>query len=64
MPITILLADDHAVVRIGLRALLSAERDVQVVGEATDALQVVSLVERLRPNVVILDLMMPGLNGS
>lgn len=63
MSIRILLADDHQVVRLGLRALLDAEPDFQVVGEAADGLEVVPLVERLQPNVLVLDLMMPGLNG-
>lgn len=63
MPITILLADDHDVVRLGLRRLLEAEPDFQLVGEAAEGLVVVSLVEQLQPNVLILDLMMPGLSG-
>jgi len=60
---TILLADDHHVVRQGLRALLEAEPDFSIVGEAADGLQVLEQVERLRPDVLVLDLMMPGLNG-
>ena len=60
---TIILADDHAIVRQGLRALLEAEPDLSVVGEAADGLEVVTLVERLNPRVLILDLMMPGLSG-
>ena len=60
---TIILADDHQVVRQGLRALLEAERDFQVIGEAGDGLDALRLVERLRANVLIVDLMMPGLNG-
>lgn len=60
---TIVLADDHHVVRQGLRALLEAEPDFAIVGEAADGLEVVSLVERLAPDVLVLDLMMPGLNG-
>ena len=61
--ITIVLADDHHVVRQGLRALLTAEADCTVVGEAGDGLQVAGLVERLKPDVLVVDLMMPGLNG-
>jgi two-component system, NarL family, response regulator NreC len=61
--ITILLADDHAVVRYGLRALLEAEPSFRIVGETNDGLQVVELVEKLKPDVLISDLMMPGLNG-
>jgi DNA-binding NarL/FixJ family response regulator len=60
---TILLADDHHVVRHGLRALLSAEQDFRVVGEVPDGLEVANLVERLKPDVLVVDLMMPGLNG-
>jgi two-component system response regulator NreC len=60
---TIILADDHHVVRQGLCALLEAEPDFSVVGEAADGLQVLNLVERLQPDVLVLDLMMPGLNG-
>jgi len=60
---TIVLADDHHVVRQGLRALLEAEPDFQVIGEAGDGLEALQQVEQLRPNVLVLDLMMPGLNG-
>ena len=63
MSVTLLLADDHQVVRQGLRALLEAEPDFRVVGEASDGLEVPDLVERLKPNVLVVDLMMPGLNG-
>lgn len=61
--ITILLADDHAIVRQGLRVLLEAEPDFMVVGESSDAAQVPSLVEELQPNVLVLDIMMPGISG-
>lgn len=60
---TIVLADDHRLVRQGLRALLEAERDFQVIGETGDGREVLDLVRRFTPNVLILDLMMPGLNG-
>jgi two-component system response regulator NreC len=60
---TIVLADDHHIVRQGLRSLLEAEPDFSVVGEAGDGLEAAQLVERLRPDVLVLDLMMPGLNG-
>jgi two-component system response regulator NreC len=59
----IALADDHPVVRHGLRAVLAAEPDFSLVGEAGDGLEATELVERLKPNVLIVDLMMPGLNG-
>ena len=61
--IKIVLADDHNIVRQGLRALLEAEADFSVVGEAGDGLEALRLVEQLNPNVLVLDLMMPGLNG-
>jgi len=60
---TIVLADDHVVVRQGLRALLEAEPDFAIVGEAADGLEVPDLVERLKADVLVLDLMLPGLNG-
>jgi DNA-binding NarL/FixJ family response regulator len=60
---TIMLADDHHVVRQGLRSLLEAEPDFSVVGETGDGLEAAQLVERLQPDVLVLDLMMPGLNG-
>lgn len=62
-PIRILLADDHAVLRAGLKALLSAQADMQVVGEAGDGLEALQEAERLRPDVVLADVGMPGLTG-
>jgi two-component system, NarL family, response regulator NreC len=62
-PISVVLADDHHIVRRGLRALLASESGIQVVGEAADGLEAVAVVERLRPDVLVLDLMMPGING-
>lgn len=61
--ITIVLADDHGVVRQGLRALLEKEPDFDIVGEASDGLETLRCVEKLRPAVVIVDLAMPHLNG-
>jgi two-component system response regulator NreC len=57
------VADDHTIVRAGLHLLLSAERDIQVVGEATDGETAVALAEQLRPDVVLMDIGMPSLNG-
>jgi DNA-binding NarL/FixJ family response regulator len=59
----ILLADDHGVVRKGLRYVLESEADLQVVGEAADGLEAARLAEELEPDVVIMDLAMPLLNG-
>jgi DNA-binding NarL/FixJ family response regulator len=61
--IKIVLADDHPIVRQGLRAAFEVEPGFAVVGEANDGLEAVKLVERLAPDVLVLDLMMPGLNG-
>jgi two-component system response regulator NreC len=61
--VTVLIADDHVVVRRGLRAVLEAEPGVTVVGEAANGADVLDAVERLRPDVVVLDLMMPGTSG-
>jgi DNA-binding NarL/FixJ family response regulator len=61
--ITVLLADDHTVVRQGLRILLEAEDDMKVVGEAETGLQAVQMSKRLRPDVIVLDVAMPVLNG-
>lgn len=63
MTIRLVLADDHALVREGLRALLEADPDFSVVGEADDGAEVAALVEQHRPDVVVLDLMMPGRSG-
>jgi two-component system response regulator NreC len=60
---TILLADDHRVVREGLRTLLAQEPDLSVVGEAADGREVVELARTLHPEVVIMDIAMPELNG-
>ena len=61
--ITVLLADDHTVVRQGLRALLKAEEDMEVVGEAENGRQAVNLVKKSPPDVVLMDVAMPLMNG-
>jgi DNA-binding NarL/FixJ family response regulator len=61
--ITVLLCDDHSVVRAGLRSLLNASVDIAVIGEAENGLRAVSEAIRLQPDVVLLDLAMPLLNG-
>jgi two-component system response regulator NreC len=61
--IRILLADDHQVVREGFRALLEAEPDFEIVAETGDGLEAVRLTEHQKPHVLVVDLMMPGLNG-
>ena len=61
--IKVVLADDHLVVRAGLKALLGATKDIQVVGEATNGRDAVALVERLQPHVAVLDLDMPQMDG-
>lgn len=62
--ITVLLVDDHAIVRDGLRTLLETAEDIQVVGEAENGQQALGETKRLRPDVVLLDLAMPLLNGA
>ena len=61
--ITVLLADDHTLVREGLRKILEVEHDLQIVGEAEDGRQAVAMVRKLRPEVVLMDISMPLLNG-
>ena len=62
-PITVLLAEDHLMVREGFRSLLKHERDIEVVGEAETGRQAVQLTRKLRPEVVVMDIAMPLLNG-
>jgi len=61
--ITLVLAEDHTVVREGIRKLLESEHDLKVVGEAQEGRQAVALVKKLRPAVVLMDIAMPRLNG-
>jgi DNA-binding NarL/FixJ family response regulator len=63
MPISVLLVDDHAIVREGLRALLRGRGDLVVVGEAGDGVDAIEAVERLAPDVTVMDISMPRLNG-
>jgi DNA-binding NarL/FixJ family response regulator len=63
MGITIFLADDHAIVRDGLRVLLEAQPDLKVVGEAANGREAVRMIARLCPDVVLIDIAMPELNG-
>ena len=62
-PISIVLADDHHVVRQGLRLLLAQQQDFSIIAEASDGLETIQVVERLEPDILVVDLMMPGLNG-
>jgi DNA-binding NarL/FixJ family response regulator len=63
-PTTVMLVDDHPLVRQGLQALLGEADDITVVGEASDGRAAVDLVAALRPDVVIMDLQLPGLHGT
>src|SRR5271166_5829838 len=61
--ITVLLAEDHMIVREGFRKMLEFEDDLEVVGEAQDGRQAVTLTKKIRPDVVLMDIAMPLLNG-
>jgi CheY-like chemotaxis protein len=62
-PIRLLVADDHPVVRDGLRGMLTGQPDLEVVGKAANGAEAVAMVPRLRPDVVLMDLRMPGMDG-
>lgn len=63
MTIKVLLADDHQIIRDGLCSLLTNEPDIEVVGEANDGRAAVEMTQRLKPDIVVMDITMPGLNG-
>jgi DNA-binding NarL/FixJ family response regulator len=63
VPVTLVLVDDHPIIRQGLRHLLEAEPDFRIIGEAGDGVEALQLIERLKPNILVVDMMMPGLNG-
>ncbi|MEU1734833.1 response regulator transcription factor [Streptosporangium sp. NPDC020145] len=63
MPITVALVDDEAMIRTGLRLVLGGEPDIEVVGEASDGAEALELVARTRPDVVLIDVRMPRMNG-
>jgi len=63
-PVRVVIADDHPMFRFGLRAVLAASTDVDVVGEAADGAELLAVAEHTRPDVVLTDLAMPGLGGA
>jgi two-component system, NarL family, response regulator LiaR len=63
VPIRVIVADDHEVVRHGLRAFLSVDTDLELIGEAADGREAVELTGHLKPDVVLMDLVMPGMDG-
>lgn len=63
MSIAVLLADDHAIVRDGLKTLLEAQADLRVVGEAANGRDAVAAAAQLKPDVVVMDISMPDMNG-
>lgn len=62
-PIRILIVDDHTIVRKGIRALLAEIEDIEVVGEATTGQEAIKQAESLNPDVILMDLVMPGMDG-
>ena len=63
MPIRVLIADDHSVVRQGLRTFLEGDRGLELIGEARDGAEALRMAHRLRPDVILMDLLMPGMDG-
>ncbi|MEV0230467.1 response regulator transcription factor [Nonomuraea sp. NPDC050786] len=63
MPVRLLIADDHPIVRDGLRAALGTEPDLEIIGEAADGAEAVRLAAELQPDIVLMDLRMPGMDG-
>ncbi|MBZ0293020.1 MAG: response regulator transcription factor, partial [Anaerolineae bacterium] len=63
MVIRLLLVDDHAVVRQGLKMFLKSETEFEVIGEAANGLQAIEMARQLQPDVILMDLLMPGMNG-
>lgn len=61
--IKLFIADDHELFREGLKSLLSREKDIEIVGSASDGLEAVNAVRRLKPEVVLMDVTMPNMNG-
>jgi len=61
--IRVLIADDHAIVRKGIRALLATEPDIEVVGEASNGLESIAVAQQTEPDVILMDLVMPGMDG-
>ncbi|AQQ54391.1 response regulator [Planococcus lenghuensis] len=62
--IRVLLADDHEMVRIGVSAYLQAQPDMEVIGEATDGIEAAKMALELRPDIILMDMVMPGMNGA
>ena len=62
-PIRLLIVDDHMIVRKGIRALLATETDIEVVGEAANGREAIAQAAKLRPDVILIDLMMPEIDG-
>ncbi|MGA9288236.1 MAG: response regulator transcription factor [Anaerobacillus sp.] len=63
MKINLLLADDHLMVRKGLRLFLQSQKDIEIVGEASNGLEAVTLAKELNPDIILMDLIMPGMDG-